>query len=52
MGERLRYRLGLRSSNAAARHRNRYRENKVDPPWDADDFRDMATGEEFCEDDE
>ncbi len=33
MNERLRYRLGLRSSNAARPYRNRAREAKVNPPW-------------------
>lgn len=50
MNERLRYRLGLRSSNAARPYRNRAREAKVNPPWDADDWRDMSVGEDFEDD--
>lgn len=51
VSERLRYRLGLRASNAAVPHRNRYREARVDPPWEADDFRDLAVAEDFEDDD-
>ena len=34
MDEAMRHRLELRRSNAAQPHRNRYREAKIDPPWD------------------
>lgn len=50
MDERTRRRLELRRSNAAAPRRNRYREHKVRPPWDEDEFRDLCTGEELCDD--
>lgn len=47
MNERLRYRLGLRSSNAARYHRNRAREAKTgQAPWNAEDFRDMTVSED------
>jgi hypothetical protein len=49
--ERMRRRLELRRSNAAAPRRNRYREAKTKPPWDRDDFHDMDTGEENSPDD-
>jgi hypothetical protein len=54
MDERTRRRLDLRRSNAAAPRRNRYREAKIKPPWDEEEFRDLCTGEELCdcEDDE
>lgn len=51
--ERLRRRLELRRSNAAAPRRNHYRERKTgQQPWDTDEFRDMCCGEEFCDDEE
>lgn len=47
MNERLRYRLGLRASNAAAPWRNRFREAKIDPPWlFPDDFHDLYVTDE------
>lgn len=50
MNERLRHRLGLRSSNAAQPHVNRKREAKIRPPWDfPEDFNDVFYD---CEDDE
>lgn len=50
MDERVRRRLDLRRSNAAAPRRNRYREHKAgQAPWDADDFHDLCCGEELCD---
>lgn len=47
MNDRLRYRLGLRSSNAARPHRNHAREAKTgQKPWELQEFRDWHTGEE------
>lgn len=52
MSERLRFRLGLRSSNAAQPHKNKHREAKVKPPWLLpEDFHDLFCAEEL-EDDE
>lgn len=42
----MRARLELRRSSAASPHVNRYREAKINPPWEADDFRDMDCGED------
>lgn len=47
MNDAMRARLELRRSSAADRHANRYREAKIDPPWDKDDYRDMSVGEDF-----
>lgn len=48
MGERLRRRLELRRSSAAARHRNRAREAKTgQAPWEREDFRDSCYAEDF-----
>lgn len=53
MIERLRRRLELRRSNAAAPHRNRYRERKANPPLFPDDMHDLCwDGECDCESDE
>lgn len=49
--ERLRYRLGLRASNAARYHRNHYREGKSgEGPWLNEDFHDATVGEDLAED--
>lgn len=47
MNERTHWRLNWRRSNATAPRRNRAREAKVNPPWEADDFRDMTVAEDF-----
>lgn len=48
MDERVRRRLKLRRSSAASPHRNRYREQKIDP-WEVDGFHDWCCAEELCD---
>lgn len=49
---RVSWRLAWRRSNATAPRRNRFREAKVNPPWERDDWHDMTTGEELAGEEE